>query len=46
VAITPDLYPDFLISTRITFAVFTALGIAGILASLVRAPRQDQSPGK
>jgi uncharacterized membrane protein YcaP (DUF421 family) len=36
VEITPQYYPQFLSSVRVAFAVFSALCILGIFASLAR----------
>ena len=36
VSITPEYYPDFVNSTRITFAIFAVLCFGGIFASLAR----------
>jgi hypothetical protein len=36
VEITPQYYPEFLSSVKVSFAVFSALCILGILASLAR----------
>jgi EmrB/QacA subfamily drug resistance transporter len=40
VPITPDLYPQFLISMRIGFCIFAGLCIAGVFLSLVRYTRE------
>jgi MFS family permease len=36
--ITPDLYPQFLVSVRTAFLIFTGLCFIGIFASLSRGP--------
>jgi len=42
VAITPDLYPLFLTSAKTAFAVFTALCVIGVFASLARGDIRDK----
>jgi MFS family permease len=44
VAISPELYPDFLTTTKIAFATFTALCVCGIFASLTRGNIREESP--
>jgi EmrB/QacA subfamily drug resistance transporter len=36
--ITPDYYPQFLMSVRVGFIIFTLLGIVGVVAQLVARP--------
>jgi hypothetical protein len=42
VEITPEAYPLFMISTRTAFAVFAALCVAGIFASLARGKVREE----
>jgi len=45
--ITPELYPQFLTSTKAAFAVFTVLCVLGVFASLARGDirhREDHRP--
>jgi hypothetical protein len=40
--ITPEYYPQFMMSVRTGFIIFTLLGIAGLIAQLVARPPADR----
>jgi EmrB/QacA subfamily drug resistance transporter len=42
--ITPDYYPQFLMSMRVGFIIFTLLGVGGLVAQLVARPSAGRSP--
>ena len=44
-AITSDVLPDLLVSTRICFAVFAALCLAGVATSLARGKSAVSAEG-